>query len=113
MNPDGSHSKAELTEMLIKMRLVAASFYPAACATGCHAFIEFTGLMNEFITICEKSMEKNIDFALANTHNNVALAIEPHHVQYLAEKLDCIYGPSIRGNKEIRDAFIRAMTEDE
>lgn len=88
-----------------RMQAVSAQFYLSATHTGCHAFIEFCGLMNEYIKICQASLEKGIDFRMANTHNEIALVMQTHHAKYLAEKLDCIYGPSLRANPKLMEAF--------
>lgn len=84
------------------MRAASSRFYAAATATGVHAFIEFTGLMNEYIQICEK----NPGFMHANTHSEQPMAMADHEAAYLAEKLDCIYGPSLRASQQLARALI-------
>jgi len=93
------------TESLARMRAASTAFYTAAVQTGCHAFIEFTGLMNEFIKVCHRAEEMGIDWRGANTHSGVPLPIEDYEIHYMAEKLDCIYGPSLSTmTKKIRGA---------
>lgn len=76
------------------MKIATKNFYCAAIGTGVHAFIEFAGLMNEYISICESSP----GFMTANVHTNQALSMLAHQAAYLAQKLDCIYGSSLRAD---------------
>ncbi len=83
--------RAELDEMLFNMDLVASHFYRQAVRIGNHAFIEFTGLMNEYIKICARMRKAEIDFALASGHTGTPLIVEPHEINYINEKLECIF----------------------
>lgn len=103
------HTSAELEEMIAKMNAVSSAFYGPAAMTGVHAFIEFCGLMKEFIVVCIAAREAGIDFTLANTHTGVPLPFAPHHASYLAEKLNCIYGPSLLANEHVRRTFIDVL----
>jgi hypothetical protein len=78
-------------EALIKMRDASVKFYHAACATGNHPFIEFTGLMNEYIKACERAFDQGIDFSDCNTHTGTHLPIESFMIEYINEKLECIF----------------------
>jgi len=82
----------ERAHILNRMRAASNSFYAAAAHAGCHAFIEFTGLMNEFIKLCEDAEQQGTDWVHANVHGDVHLPFKPYHVEYLSEKLECIYG---------------------
>jgi hypothetical protein len=73
-----SYTVAEREEMIAKMRAVSDAFYGPATLTGVHAFIEFCGLMNEFIVVCQASNEQDIDFTMANTHTGQPLAFATH-----------------------------------
>lgn len=95
------YTPEEEKEAITAMENAAKVFYGMAVATNVHAFIEFTGLMNEFIKICRNTP----GFMMANTHNERPLNMERFHVAYLAEKLDCIYGPTLRSRKELMDAL--------
>jgi hypothetical protein len=105
----GGYSRAELEDMLTKMEAASSVFYGLAVRSGCHAFIEFTGLMNEFIKVCRQTMDAGIAFAFSNTHNDTPLVVHPYNMQYMAEKLDCIFGPVFRASPEMRDVFLNAM----
>lgn len=91
LSPD---RKQELIEICEKMRSVSNDFYMQAIHTGNHAFIEFCGLMNEYINACRDSINKDIDFTQANIHTGVALPLAPHQIEYIREKFNCIYGES-------------------
>jgi hypothetical protein len=86
------YTPEERREILTKMRTASSVFYAAAANAGCHAFVEFTGLMNEFIKLCSEADEQGIDWVRANIHGDVHLPFKPYHVAYLSEKLECIYG---------------------
>jgi len=103
----------ELERTLADMQVIATKFYQmvfmAGMGTRAHAFVEFTGIMNEYITLCRAAAAEGIDFGRANTHSGDALPVEPHNAAYLAEKLNCIYGPSLLADGDVRDAFIRVL----
>lgn len=90
-----AYTRPELEAMLVKMRAASSIFYTLATDTGVHPFIEFTGLMNEFIKICKDSLEAGINFPFANTHTGTALAAQEYHIEYIWTKLDCIFGPTV------------------
>lgn len=94
-----TYSREELRAMIDKMHAASNAFYGAAIEIGNHAFVEFTGLLNEYITLCEKALANGQDFAVANTHSGESLPMQPHHVMYLGEKLNCIYGAALRDPK--------------
>ena len=106
---DVGYTDDQLKDMIAKMHAVSSAFYPAACNTGCHAFIEFTGLMNEFIKICQQSLTAEVDFATSNTHSGKPLVVHTFNAAYIVEKLDCIFGPSIKSSPEVRAAFAKLV----
>lgn len=89
-------TREELEECIEKMKAASAAFYTMAIyCNGNHAFIEFTGLMNEYINVCEDRLRAGIDFRHLNKHSgNEPLA--PYRLAYLNEKIDCIYGVEFR-----------------
>src|SRR3954469_5199638 len=88
--------------MISGMKAASHLFYSMAQATGNHAFIEFTGLMNEYIKLCVKSVEQGKDFTCANTHVGQSLPFELYPLGYLLEKIECIYGPWIAALIKVR-----------
>lgn len=95
------YSEDELQQMLRDMQAVSSRFYAGATLVGNHAFIEFCGLMNEYISICRATLEAGRDFTQCSTHTGVPLVMKEHHRNYLREKLDCIYGPSFDAAAEL------------
>ena len=89
--------KQQLQETINKMYEVSNTFYRGAIGTGNHAFIEFCGLMNEYIKICQMSLDAGIDFTKTNIHCGKSLVFAKHNKDYLLEKLECIYGTSLAG----------------
>ena len=78
-------------ESLERMRRASNDFYVAAANTNCHAFIEFTGLMNEYIKVCEANLARGIDFRKLNAHGSEQMTVQPYEVHYFNEKLNCIF----------------------
>lgn len=109
MKGEETYSAEERTEILRKMEAVSSSFYYAAIQTQCHPFIEFCGLMNKYIDLCRAAHKQGIDFTNANTHSDMALPVEAHDMAYLAEKLDCIFGPTLRSDPDARAAFLQGL----
>lgn len=83
--------KEERELALVQMRRTSNVFYSQAVAISVHPFIEFCGLMNEYINACEAAHEKGIDFTQCNTHSGHNLPMQPFMVDYVNEKLECIF----------------------
>lgn len=77
------------SDALASMRQIADEFYRAAVRQPCHAFIEFAGLMNEYIKICAE----NEHFLAANRHTGATMQVPPFRIDYIREKLECIFSP--------------------
>lgn len=103
--------KQELLDCVAHMGRVRDTFYWQAIQTGCHPFIEFCGFMGEYVKVCEEAAREGIDFRQANTHTGEALPMKPWQAQYLAEKFDCIFGPSIRADAQVAKIFKEAIFE--
>ncbi len=111
-SPGTEYSPEERVVMLQKMQQLSDGFYSQATRIGCHAFIEFAGLMNEFIKVCADAHKKGQDFPFANTHTGAPLPFQHYHLAYLAEKLNCIYGPGLMASEANRRAFIGVLFDD-
>jgi hypothetical protein len=101
-------------QALEKMRAASGNFYFAATRTNCHAFIEFTGLMNEYIKVCERmTAQGDTSWMTANTHSGLPLKMESYELDYLSEKLDCIYGPTMEATPgfEPKDRLLKRVKE--
>ncbi len=99
-------------EILVAMKAASNNYYREAIATNCHTFIEFTGLMNEYIKICERNLkQRGIDFTKTSVHcsDEPRLQIEGWELDYINSKLQCIFpnlqlvkvGGSAGGDKTI------------
>jgi hypothetical protein len=82
---------SEQQECLRNMRAASAAFYEAACKINNHPFIEFTGLMNEYIKACDLAHKAGIDFSECSVHSGYELPLRPYQVDYINEKLECIF----------------------
>jgi hypothetical protein len=107
--PGIDYSPEERALAIQRMEALTSLYYGKACAAGVHAFIEFAGLMREFIKVCVEAHKAGHSFPIANTHSGYALPFQPHHLAYIAEKLNCIYGPSLLANEKGRRAFIDGL----
>lgn len=87
--------KKQLEDTIEKMKKASSNFYYAAVRIENHPFIEFTGLMNEYIKVCEDNLKAGIDFTQCSVHTGMRMRMEEYQVGYLHEKLDCIYGTDL------------------
>lgn len=78
-------------QSLKKMWEAADHFYILACATNCHAYIEFTGLLREYCKICEANLKRGIDFRELNAHRSERMEVQEYELDYFNEKLNCIF----------------------
>ena len=93
--------KTELKNMLQDMEELANGYYWKACKIGNHGFIEITGLMNEYIKICYRALANDMDFTLLSGHTGEPLPVLAHEVNYINEKLECVFvGHSFMVEKE-------------
>jgi len=106
------YTPAERQAMLARMDAVIDEFYKSAARAGCHTLIEFTGLMGEYLNACKMAHERGEQFAFASAHSGSALPFQPYQLAYLAEKLNCIYGPALRSEAH-RKAFVDALFHGE
>lgn len=93
---DELYNSQERERMIAAMKSASNDFYRHATHIGCHAFIEFCGLMNEFIKMCETAHKSGHDFNLSNIHCGHSLPLESYMASYIGEKLGCIYGTSLK-----------------
>lgn len=102
-------SQEQRDDILKRMKVASSNFYLAAVSAGCHAFIEFTGLMNEFIKVCKEADDAGIDWLHANVHGDIHLPFQSHHIKYLSEKIECIYGRRLADGDDEKKGFQAAM----
>lgn len=104
---------AERSELLTRMEAVAHDtywlFFRRGMGSECHAFLEFNGLISKFVGLCRKAHEQGIDFTQANTHTGKPLPLGPEDARYMAEKLECIFGPALRANPKALRAFLQGL----
>lgn len=81
----------EREKALTEMQSASDHFYREAIRIGNHPFIEFTGLINEYIKAARHAHEADIDFSQCNTHSGRHLPLEEFQVAYINEKLECIF----------------------
>jgi len=106
--PEEHYTVEQREAMLAKMQRASDAFYFAAVRIGCHPFIEFCGLMNEYIKLCHEAHEQGIDFTQLHVHSGRPLPMKPHHGDYIGEKLGCIFGAALT-DPAIGKVFLRSV----
>lgn len=106
---DRIYSYEENEVMLYKMRALSSGFYAGAVRIGCHGFIEFTGLMNKYIDLCDAANKDGVDFNTTNVHHGTPLKVREHDIDYLAEKFECIFGTTLRANPKLAKQFFKKV----
>ena len=96
--------RAENQNSLDRMEQASAVFYRMAQDTKKHQFLEFNGLLAEYIKLLKVLHTEDKDIVESDN-----LPMKDYNAAYLAEKLDCIYGATFLEKPEIRDAFIAAL----
>jgi len=94
---------AEREEMLAVMRRAKDSFYFMAVQVGDHRFVEFAGMIGEYIKLCEAAHEKGYD--LTELHH----VMRPYHAHYVGEKIGCIYGTTFYREAKTLSGFLAAV----
>lgn len=109
INPADGYTREELADMLAKARLLSNAFYSNASRIGNHAFLEFTGLMNEYLKMCHRALEGGQNYLLANVHTGRSLPMEGYEAAYLAEKFECIFGPTLASDTALAQKFVAGI----
>jgi hypothetical protein len=99
-------------KMLKEMGKLIEAFYWRAFGIGCHPFIEFCGVMGEYLKVAEQAHKAGIDFTNTTAHSGFPLPIQPYNARYLGEKLGCIYGPALQ-SPENRREFLQGIGLDD
>lgn len=99
--------------MAAAMRETTHAIYPMLVACNVHPFIEFCGLMSKYVDLCREAAQKGVQFPFASEHSGMPLPAEDHDMEYLAEKLRCIFGPTLDANPSVRSNFLRALVGDQ
>lgn len=77
------------------MAAATCAFYSLSKIIGNHPFIEFTGLLNEYIKICRRAHDAGVDFSDCSGHTGIDLPLSENNIRYINEKLECIFGGRI------------------
>lgn len=84
-------TNAERDAALTQMKAASDKFYSDAIKIGNHPFVEFAGLMNEYILACTQAHQRGINFTACSAHTGQPLPMHPNQVKYVNEKLECIF----------------------
>ena len=84
-----THEEREVA--LVKMEELVKGFYWQTTKIGVHPFIEFCGLMSEYIKACQLAHNDGIDFTECNKHNGEVLPLKSYMSDYINDKLECIF----------------------
>lgn len=95
---------------LASLRNLTEKFYwmcfHANVGSFAHPFLEFNGLMSVYVDVLANA---GVDPQQANVHGGVPLPVEDHQIEYLAEKLECIFAPILAANPNARGILERAL----
>lgn len=80
--------------------------FHANVGSEAHPFLEFNGLMHKYIECLAKS---GVDPQQANVHGGEAFPVKDHDLEYLGEKLACIFTPMIAANPRAREILSRHL----
>jgi hypothetical protein len=87
---------------LKEMQKASDAFCHAAVKIGNPTFVEFTGIINQYIEACRQAHHNGIDFTQCNTHCQQELPLESFQIDYINEKLACIFTARSLLNPEAR-----------
>jgi hypothetical protein len=93
---------SERAAALQRMQATTDAFYRSAVSIGNHPFIEFAGVMAAYVKSCERAHNDGVDFTECNEHCRQALPMEAFEIDYLVEKLNCIFGGRITAHTHER-----------
>jgi hypothetical protein len=91
----------EREEKLRQMRAAQRAFYLSAVAIGVQPFVELSALIAQYIQLCEQTHKLGGDFT-----TGAPLTLQKQHGAYLGEKLQSVYGGSLRDCADARQALI-------
>lgn len=74
-----------------------------------HAFLEFCGIMTAYVQVLESAVRAGLDPQELNAHTGEPIPVQGHEIQYLAEKLNCIFGPVLSSNPEARKILLKEL----
>jgi len=85
----------ETKEYLNKIQENITSFYWVLFNLGVgerfHPMLEWCGVMSEYIKIHQALLDEGIDATNSDIHNGIGSKIPKYQLNYLAEKLNCIF----------------------
>lgn len=85
----------ERDEALQRMDRAISRFYSEAVQIGVPPVIEFAGVMAAYVKSCRRAHEAGIDFSECNRHSGRQLPVESFELDYLNEKLECIFSGQV------------------
>lgn len=101
-------NQKERETALISMQALSSCFYYHATRIGVHPFLEFNGLLVEYIKICQEAHDNGIDFTECSKHSGRHLPMDGHQINYINEKLECIFeGQSVMVDGDQRSHILR------
>lgn len=103
------YTQAELVKAAADVQVAVERCYWIMMEANVHSFTEFNGLMAIWANILQRCADENISFHEANTHSGKPLPVETHDLDYLAEKLECIFGPILEANPEAKRVFAKRL----
>ena len=99
------YTVTERENILRKMRGARDLFYMLARDAGHHQFLEFAGLMGEYIILCEAAHREGHDFA-----TGAPLPMRAHHARVSRRETRLHLRPRVRAvDPDLRGVFVHAF----
>lgn len=108
---DGDTAAQTLARMNAVVEEVYWLMFHRGVGTRLHPLLEFVGVMREYLRICGDLEARGIDYRKLSVHSLSVVEIEPYRIEYLAEKLSCIFAPMFRGQPGLAVQFAQKLTQ--
>jgi hypothetical protein len=95
--------KRDCVLALDKMQQAAHDFYIAAVKTNKTQFVEFSGLLTEYVQLLRRQFMEGKDILAEDSPLDTPSAMK------FGEKLNAIFGESLMKNREVRSAFLMKL----
>jgi hypothetical protein len=96
------YSQADRAKLADKMEATTDGFYFLAAQIGHHQFLEFAGLMREYVKLCRASNEAGHGFSFGPV-------LKDYHAKYIGEKMGCIYGDELLKRPDLIKEFMASF----
>ena len=99
---------------LLALDALGVALYAAAANIGVHPVIEFTGLLRTYTAQVKAAVKSGVPLhEISGVHGDRVLPFTSGQAAYIAEKLDCIWGESLRQDAQAAHVVFYTLLGDE